>query len=204
MTTSTNVSEAEMMSSTAAPPSVSLPKVVEHALSSSKTVVRNVSRAILNSSSANEGPGPHMGTPAAKRRMCGGMIGAPRREHTPMHGFNGCEGMQGEESNGVQAAALSGSPRSAQLPSWTPFAAWLIALLLFSVLAAAMTYRFLRSRRLSREEYEELVDAGGSATAAVDDTRGKTRLDGNASRQRFLQSRRAAAQKSYGTETPTK
>ncbi|ESL09580.1 hypothetical protein TRSC58_02697 [Trypanosoma rangeli SC58] len=145
-----------------------------------------------------------MSTWGARRPMSDTMHGEPSGEIAPMQGFNGCQAVKGEECNGVLSPPLSKSLRGGYLPSWAPFAAWFVGLLLFSVLAAALTYRFLRSRRSWRDEYEELVEVGSPATAEMRDTRASNRPDGNASRQRFLQSRRAAAQKSYDTETPTK
>ncbi|RNF11611.1 hypothetical protein TraAM80_00803 [Trypanosoma rangeli] len=204
MQPSTNVSAPNVTTSTAVGSSVSLPKMVERTLSLAKTVGRNVSRAAANSSIVNDGRRAHMSTWGARRQMCDGMHGEPSGESTTMQGFNECQAVQGKEFNGLLSPPLSGSLRGGHLRSWTPFAAWFVGLLLFSVLAAALTYRFLRSRRSWRDDYEELVEEGGLETAEMGDTRASSRPDGNASRQRFLQSRRAAAQKSYDTETPTK
>ncbi|KEG14488.1 hypothetical protein DQ04_00441130 [Trypanosoma grayi] len=88
-------------------------------------------------------------------------------------------------------------------PSWLPFAAWFTGLLLISLVTALMVCLYLRSKRPSRGEYAEIPDETDMVAVAVDNAPAAASSEGNLSRQRFLESRRAAAQKSYGTESAT-
>ncbi|KAH9586099.1 hypothetical protein LSM04_000848 [Trypanosoma melophagium] len=94
--------------------------------------------------------------------------------------------------------------------TWWPFTAWLLVLLCLTLLTAFLVYRFLTARRPTHGEYEELRDVDAPVAVKFNQSDKKTMNNnnnnnsnkmtgGNASRQRFLESRRAAAQRSYGT-----
>ncbi|EAN93002.1 hypothetical protein C3747_329g11 [Trypanosoma cruzi] len=184
--------------------SVSLSGMIERTASLTKALGRNVSMAIVSGSSvAKEGPDAPLCGSGAKKGMCIGRQGASHNECVVMRGHDGCEGLQTGELSPLVPTSFTDPIRGRTNWSWLPFVAWFSALLFFTVLTALLVNRCLRSRRLSGEEYEELLDVHGSAAVPVDGNTASTRTDGNASRQRFLESRRAAAQRSYGTASPT-
>ncbi|EKF38526.1 hypothetical protein MOQ_001266, partial [Trypanosoma cruzi marinkellei] len=184
--------------------SVALSEMIERTTSLTKALGRNVSMTIASGSSVStKGSDAPLCASGAKKGICNGMQGTSHNACMTMGGNDGCEGLPTGELATLVSPSLADSIRGRASWSWLPFVAWFSALLFFTVLTALLVHRCLRSRRLSGEEYEELMDVQGSAAVAVDGNNAPTRTDGNASRQRFLESRRAAAQRSYGTASPT-
>ncbi|ORC89760.1 uncharacterized protein TM35_000112940 [Trypanosoma theileri] len=154
---------------------------------------------------------------SAHNKHCKGM-----KPHSHSHSHKTCPFLQINKSGETNTTVLFTSSPSLLSSSssshnffhnstWLPFTAWLMALLFITVAMAFLVYRFLLARSPTHGEYEELYNVdppvavkfqkndGNAGNNNNNNNNSQNSKGGNASRQRFLESRRAAAQKSYGT-----